>query len=160
MGNDNKTIDGIDARGAETIPSKSIKDQLKDQEMELVRMDQQNLKGVDATVKVIDFIASGYNAATNALADDGKISLVEGISMGVSLAPKAYEAFKSIPEVPEETVFDKLSEEDVTKLVATLDEFEKLKGDTRDAVKDLLPIINDLKNWGIKYFGKEAQPAQ
>ena len=117
-------------------------------------MDQQNLKGVDATLKVVEFLGAGYNATTEALADDGKISLVEGIGIGVSLAPKAYEAFKSIPEVPAELVFDKLSEEDVAKLVSSFDEFKSMKGDTRDAVKELLPIINDLKNWGIKYFGK------
>jgi hypothetical protein len=146
-------FDDVTPKGTDVIPSKTIQEQLPT-EMEKIKMEQPNVKGVEATVKVIAFIGAGYNATTDALVTDNKISLAEGITIGVSIAPKALEAFKALPEVPGETIFDKLSEEDVAKLVGALDALQNLKGDTRDAVKELLPIINDLKVWGLKYFGK------
>lgn len=146
-------LDDINPRNPEVMPSKTIQEQLP-KEMEKIKMKQPDVKGVDATLVVVDFIATGYNLTVDALADDKKVSIVEGVSIGVALVPKALNTFKALPEVPDEIVYDELSEADVSKLVGSLDTMSNLKGDTRDAVKELLPIINNLKIWGLKYFGK------
>lgn len=146
-------FDDIEPRGPEAIPSKPIKEKIPT-EMEKVRMEQPDLKGVEATKKVVKFIATGYDATTDALADDKKISVMEAVGIGAQLAPQALGTFKALPEVPQELVFDKLSEEDVANLVSAFDEIKNLKGDIREATQELIPIINDLKMWGLKYFGK------
>jgi hypothetical protein len=149
-------FDDVTPRGPEElITLDTIKNQIP-KEMEKVKLEQPDVKGVDATKQVIKFVATGYDVTTNALSDDGKISVMEALGIGASLAPQALGTFKALPEVPKELVFDKLSDADVAELVSAFDEIKNLKGDVNEAIQELLPIINDLKDWGLKYFGKDA----
>jgi hypothetical protein len=151
---DAEYFEKLKAKGWKIIPSKN-KLPLADKKikMEKVTMEQPNKFKMDSTVKVIRFVAIAYDGSAEALKDDNKISVLEILGLAAKLVPRALELPGALPYVVDEIVFDKISEEDAAQLVSAFDEAKNLKGDTRDAVKELLPILADLKNWGFKWFG-------
>jgi hypothetical protein len=141
----------LEPKGLETIPSNKIKQKFT---MEKFEMEQQNKLGVEATVKVIKFMATAYDGVAEALKEDNKISVLEGFGLAAKLVPQALSLPGALPYVVNEVVFDKISEDDALQLVGAFDGVQNLVGDPKEAVKELIPILADLKNWGFKWFGK------
>lgn len=138
--------------GPEIIPVKKTEPKIT---METIQMEQPNVLGVEATVKVIEFVATAYDGVAEALKGDNKISVIEGFGLAAKLAPKALGLPGALPYVVNEIVFDKISEADALQLVSAFDGVQNLNGDPKEAVKELIPILAELKNWGFKWFGKQ-----
>ena len=138
------------------ISAEEISEEAKQKQMKEVKY-MPDLKGVKETKDVLSFIAAAYDAIYEARADDGKLSWTEIFGIGAAVSGKAIAAFSGISEVPDE-IKDDLSDADIAELAKAFDEAKNLKGDTRDAAKELVTIVADLKNWGFKYFGKPEAP--
>ena len=78
--------------------------------------------------------------------------------LGISLGPSAFGLISAIPQIPKEIVFDHVSEADLAVISVALDNIPTLKGDTRDASRELLGHIFGLKDWYFKYFGEPPAP--
>ena len=128
--------------------------------MEKIMAELPDNYGVENFVKVVNFGGSAFDGIYEALQDDGKISLTEGISIGVSLLPQMLGLISGITEIPKEVLYDMISEQDLDEISTALDDIEHLKGDTRDGARDLLKIIFGLKDWYFKYFVDEQPPIE
>ena len=131
----------------------------KNYKMEKVMSELPDSYGVENFVKLIRFGGKSFEGVHGALADDGKISLMEGLMLGVSLGPSAFGLISAVPQIPNEIIFDHVSEEDFAVISKALDEIPTLKGDTRDASREFLTIIFLLKDWYFKYFEEPVAPA-
>ena len=115
--------------------------------------------GVENFATVIDFLGSGFDSVVDAESDDGKVSSMEALGIAVQLVPKSLSFISAIPKVPQEIVFDAISDEDIQNIAKALDGVKHLKGDTRDATKELLPHLLGIKDWYFKYFVTVAPKA-
>jgi len=156
-----KESDIPEPRGIEDIVTKKdIINEIKNKRMEKVMTQLPGNYGVENFTNVVDFLGTGFDGVTDAMTDDEKISLTEALGIVVSLVPKALGFISAIPKVPQEIVFDALSEEDINNIAAALDNVKNLKGDTRDATKELLPHLFGIKDWYFKYFVAPNSPAK
>ena len=126
--------------------------------METIMVQLPDNYGVENFAKLIRFGGKTFEGVHNALADDGKISLMEGLMLGVSLGPSAFGLISAIPQIPKEIIFDQVSEADLAVISRELDDIPTLKGDTRDASRELLGHIFGLKDWYFKYYGVPRAP--
>ena len=130
----------------------------KNYKMENVMSELPDNYGVENFAKLIEFGGKTFEGIHEALADDDKISLMEGLMLGVSLGPSAFGLISAVPQIPQEIVFDTVSEDDLSVISKKLDEIPTLKGDTRDASREFLTIIFLLKDWYFKYFVEPQAP--
>jgi len=114
--------------------------------------------GTESFATVINFLGTGFDGIVDAEEDDNKVSPMEALGIAVELVPKAFGFITAIPKVPQEIVFDAISESDIQTIAQALDGIKHLKGDTRDATKELLPHLLGIKDWYFKYFGTPRAP--
>jgi len=112
--------------------------------------------GVKDTKEFLQLLAAGFDSVYEATKTDGKIDFPgDFVNIAMKTSMKVIPAFSGISNIPREILFDKVSEADIDELVSAFDECKNLKGDTRDAIKDLLPIVAGIANWRLKYFGSK-----
>ena len=111
-----------------------------------------NVFGVENFVKLIKAAGKVFDGVYEAKLDDSEISLTEGVTLIVSLAPDAIGLISGITQIPQEVIYDRLSDDDITQIQLAFDNIKNLKGDTRDATKEFLALILGLKDWYFKYF--------
>ena len=117
-------------------------------------------KGVEETYQMLEMIAGAYDAIYEARADDGKITFPQDyVSIGFKVGSKILPAFNGASEIVDEILFDELSDADKVRLGQAFDETKHLKGDTRDAARELTNILADLNNWRLKHFGEPEAPS-
>jgi len=141
----------LKAKGWTIIPSKK-----KQIEMEKVPMEQKDILGVESTAKVMKFFATAWDGTAEALKDDKKVSVLEVLGIAAKLVPQALSLPGALPYVADEIIYDKISEADAAALVTAFDSLQNLKGDPKEAGKELIPILAELKNWGFKWFSTSA----
>ena len=116
-------------------------------------------KGVEETYQMLELIGNAYDAIYEARAGDGKIDFPEDyIAISFKVGGKILPAFNGASEIVDEIIFDELSDADKARLGEALDEAKHLKGDTRDAARELTSILADLNNWRLKHFGEPEAP--
>lgn len=130
----------------------------KNYKMEKIMRELPDNYGVENFAKLVRFGGKTFEGVHDALEDDGKISLMEGLLMGVSLGPSAFGLISAVPQIPKEIIFDHVSEADHAVISKELDDIPTLKGDTRDASRELLVHLFGLKDWYFKYFGEPKAP--
>jgi hypothetical protein len=128
-----------------------IKQQIKNTKIERFNMGLPNIYGVENFKKLVRFLGLSWTEVAAALADDGKVSLIEGLGLAVKLGPAAFGLIGAIPQIPKEIVFDQVTEEEIAEIAVELEDFP-IKGDTIDATKELLPLILGLKDWYFKWL--------
>ncbi len=131
----------------------------KNYNMEKVMRELPDNYGVENFAKLIGFGGKSFEGVHNALKDDGEISVMEGLMLGVSLGPSAFGLISAIPQIPNEIIFDHVSDADLEVISKELDEIPTLKGDTRNASREFLTIIFKLKDWYFKYFEEPVAPS-
>jgi hypothetical protein len=131
-----------------------IKSQIQNTKIERFNMGLPNIYGVENFKKLVKFAGLSWTEVAAALEDDGHISLLEGLGLAVKLGPAAFGLIGAIPQIPQEIVFDQVTEEEIAEIATELEDFP-IKGDTRDATKELLPLILGLKDWYFKWLAKE-----
>jgi len=132
----------------------------KNYQMERVMTQLPNNYGVENFVKLLRAGGTAFDGIHEALMDDGKVSLTEGIQLGVSLFPQILGLISGITQIPQEVIYDMVSEQDFEQISAAFDGIQHLKGDTRDAVRGLLKILLSLKDWYFEFFVDEQPPIQ
>lgn len=144
------------------IEQKSIKEQIDNsleknpiKKTKEIIMGLPNNFGVENFVKVIKFGVDAFNGVKGALADDNKVSLLEGLGLAVTLGPQAFGLISAIPQIPQEIVYDEITEEEFQQIAFELSKLEGLEGITLDAVKDFIKILLGLKDWYFNYLVKE-----
>ena len=115
--------------------------------------------GVENFTTVVNFLGTGFDGVVEAEEDDNKVSPMEAMKIAVELVPKSLGFISAIPKVPQEIVFDAISDEDIKNISKALDDVKHLKGDTRDATKELLPHLLGIKDWYFKFYVTEKPKA-
>lgn len=139
--------------------SESITNKAKQYNMENIMSELPDSYGVENFAKLVRFGGGVFEGVREALADDGKVSLMEGATLALTLGPQAFGLISAIPQIPQELVFDKVSEADFAVISKELDAIPNLKGDTRDASRELLKLIFGLKDWYFKYYVDPKAPS-
>lgn len=135
--------------------TEKIKQQIKNTQIKEIDMGLPNNFGVDNFVKLIVFAGNTHSKVYEALADDGKVSIMEGIGMAVSLGPQAFGLISAVPQIPKEIVFDQITEEEFQQIADGVQEsFEYMKGDTKQAAKDLVKWLINGRDWALNYIVK------
>ena len=157
-------MEDIKPKGVEEIPGGKItQEELNNSSLnnmkEIHSMDNKDVSGLVALGRLV---AHGVDAvaAAQSLDSPGGASIVavEYVGMVTSIFTDVMPAFEGLKDIPSEVAGgEEISDKDVADLQAVLNECKSLKGDTRDAVKELLPHIAGIKNWADKYVFK-AQP--
>jgi len=141
-----------------SLTAEEITKRAKQYKMRGFKMELQDNYGVENFKVAVKFLGIAWDGVNKALADDGKVSVIEGIQLGISLAPSALGLISAIPQIPQEIIFDQISEEDNASIAAALDDIESMKGDTRDAAKDMIKWLLAGKDIYFKHFGEVPPP--
>lgn len=139
-------------KGLEPLPVKDYRELLRKKilnnknEMKELIMSDQNLKGIQETLDVLDFAASLINIVSDVTAEDStggsKVTVTE-LPAFFPLVFKIAPMVSGIKEVPAE-LLDKITDEEKSKIKEVI---KKVKAIQNDA--DLDMAVNDFLEWAL-----------
>ena len=159
-------LDDINPKPLEEQPNKPItQEELNNSSInnmkEIHSMDNKDVSGIVKVGTLIGHGVDAVNAATSPDSPGGKaIVPTEYPGLVMAVFSDVMPAFNGLKDIPSEVAAgEEISAKDQADLQAMLDQCKTLKGDTRDAVKELIPHLAGLKNWADKYFFKAQPPS-